>query len=121
MSRAKKVLANIGKFAVFSLLMGIGSLLLSAIMTDMIIIHNLTWILGKPTEGSTYAAITQVICYALWGFVGPLFGDWRISNALQAITAALDGDHIHRGGRIWLDGVCTSHFARRWRGRVARH
>jgi hypothetical protein len=87
MSRAKKVLANIGKFVIFSLLMGLGALLLAAIMTD-VIIHNWTWIFGKTTEGSTYAAI---------------------------VTAALDGYHIHHNERIWLGGVCTSHFARRWR------
>jgi hypothetical protein len=79
MSRAKKVLANIGKFVIFSLLMGLGALLLAAIMTD-VIIHNWTWIFGKTTEGSTYAAI---------------------------VTAALDGYHIHHNERIWLGGVCT--------------
>jgi L-cystine uptake protein TcyP (sodium:dicarboxylate symporter family) len=71
MSRAKKVLANIGKFVVFALLMGLGGFVVSMIVTGAIL-YNWTWIFGAPIEGSTYAAIVQVISWALWGFVGAL-------------------------------------------------
>jgi hypothetical protein len=60
MSRAKKVLANIGKFVVFALLMGLGGFVVSMIVTGAIL-YNWTWIFGAPIEGSTYAAIVQVI------------------------------------------------------------
>jgi hypothetical protein len=74
MSRAKTVLANIGKYSVFCLLMGLGGVIVTTIVSANILdnLTWLTWIFGEPKDGTTYAAIVQVIEWALWGFVGPL-------------------------------------------------
>jgi hypothetical protein len=69
MNITKKVLKSIGKYLVFGLLMGLGSM----VLTDMIILPHVrdwAWLLGMPKEGSTYYAIVQVVLWSLWGFVG---------------------------------------------------
>jgi hypothetical protein len=69
MNRTKKVLKNIGKFLVFSLLMGLGG----GVLTDMVIlplVREWSWLLGTPKEGSAYYTFVQVILWALWGFIG---------------------------------------------------
>jgi uncharacterized membrane protein YciS (DUF1049 family) len=75
MSRVKKVLANIGKYLVFCLLMGLGGMIVSTIISVLFVrsfVHGWAWILGEPKEGSTYAAIVQLISFALWGLIGPI-------------------------------------------------
>jgi len=71
MSRLKRAFSNIGKYLVFGLLMGVGGAIISTFI-GAAILHNWTWMFGKPTEGSTYEAIVQLLGWALWGYVGPV-------------------------------------------------
>ena len=72
MSTAKKILANIGKFVVFSLLMGLGGLIVTWIV-GYNFLHDLpllNWFFDK--DGPIYTAIVQMFEWALWGVVGPI-------------------------------------------------